>query len=141
MMYLMGRLRRSKDPVMRALAALRQHGFLDWPRWHKRVELVESPGPRLRQGSNAHSLSLPLRAARLLGHLLSNPPLPEDVAQAREEKTAWLREHKAPLPLTELPLVEVEDDRLARVLGEFGRAVEVRARAARSAPAPNPDRR
>ena len=43
------------------------------------------------------------------------------------EVIAWLAEHKASLPLSELPLAEVEDDRLARVLGELGRAVEARA--------------
>jgi hypothetical protein len=50
------------------------------------------------------------------------------VVQERENRAAWLREHKAALPLSELPLAEVEDDRLARVLGELGRAVEARAR-------------
>ena len=39
-----------------------------------------------------------------------------------------MREHKAALPLSELPLVEVEDSRLAQLLGELGRAVEARAR-------------
>ena len=126
--YLMRTLRRSKDAVVRALAALREHGFLDWLRRHERVELVEGPGPRVRQVSNAYRLSLPPRAARLLGHFLSAPPLPEDVVQEREDRAAWVREHKDALPLSELPLVEVEDDRLAWVLGELGRAVEARLR-------------
>lgn len=126
--YLMGRLRRSKDAVVRALAALREHGFLDWLRRHEKVELVEGPGPRVRQVSNAYRLCLPPRAARFLGHLLSSPPLPDDVAQEHQERAAWAREHKAGLPLSELPLVEVEDERLARLLGELGRAVEAKAR-------------
>jgi hypothetical protein len=127
--YLMAKLRRSRDAVHRALAALREHGFLDWLRRHERVEVLEdAPGPRVRQVSNAYRLSLPARAARLLGHLLSAPPLPDDVAQEREARPACLAEHKAALPLSELPLAEVEDDRLARVLGQLGRAVEARAR-------------
>jgi hypothetical protein len=129
--YLMGRLKRSKDAVVRALAALREHGFLDWLRRHEAVELVEGPGPRVRQVSNAYRLSLPARAARLLGHWLSAPPLPDEVVQAREDRAAYLAEHKAALPLSELPLAELEDDRLARVLGELGRTVESRARAMR----------
>ena len=129
--YLMAKLKRSKDAVHTALTALREHGFLDWLRRHEAIELVEGPGPRVRQVSNAYRLSLPRRAAQLLGHLLSSPPLPDDVAQEREDRAAWVREHKAALPLSELPLVEVEDDRLARVLGELGRAVEARARASR----------
>jgi hypothetical protein len=123
----MGKLRRSKDAVVRALAALREHGFLDWLRRHEKVELVEGPGPRVRQVSNAYRLSLPRRAAQLLGHLLSSPPLPDDLAQEREDRATYLAEHKASLPLSELPLVEVEDDRLARVLGELGCAVEARS--------------
>ena len=69
--------------------------------------------------------------------MLFRSPLPDDVAQEREDRTAWLAAHKAALPLAELPLAEVEDDRLARVLGELGRAVEARARAARGG---SPDR-
>ncbi len=126
--YLMVKLRRSKDAVHRALAALRAHGFLDWLRRHEAVELVEGPGPRVRQVSNAYRLSLPARAARLLGHLLSSPPLPDDVVAEHEDRTAYLATYKAALPLSELPLVEVEDDRLARVLGDLGRTVEARAR-------------
>ncbi len=133
--YLMGRLKRSKDAVVRALAALREHGFLDWLRRHERVEVLEdAPGPRVRQVSNAYRLSLPARAVQFLGHLLdrkgaTGAPLPDDVVQEREDRAAWLREHKVTLPLAELPLAEVEDDRLARVLGELGRAIEASAQA------------
>lgn len=132
--YLMRTLRRSKDAVHQALAALREHGFLDWLRRHEKVEVLEdAPGPRVRQVSNAYRLSLPAKAAKLLGHWLSSSPtLPDDVAQEREDRAAWLREQKAALPLSELPLAEVEDDRLARVLGELGRAVEAKAQAAQA---------
>ncbi len=131
--YLMQRLRRSKDAVHQALRALREHGFLDWLRRHERVEVLEdAPGPRVRQVSNAYRLSVPARVAKLLGHWLaasSSPTLPDDLVQEREDRAAWLAQHKAALPLCELPLASVEDDRLARVLGELGRAVEARARA------------
>ncbi len=127
--YLMGKLKRSKDAVVRALAALREHGFLDWLRRHEAVEVVgDGPGPRVRQVTNAYRLSLPARAARLLGHLLSAPPLPDDVVQEREDRAVYIAAHKAALPLSKLPLVEVEDDRLARVLGDLGRAIAERAR-------------
>ncbi len=127
--YLMRTLRRSKDAVHRALAALRAHGFLDWLRRYEVVELVEGPGPRVRQVSNAYRLSLPKRAAVLLGWRGQDVPLPDDVVQDHEDRAAYLAEHKAALPLAELSLAEIEDDRLARVLGELGRAVEARARA------------
>ena len=134
--YLMAKLRRSKDAVHQALVSLRAHGFLDWLRRHETIELVEGPGPRVRQASNAYRLSLPARAAQLLGHLLgregtgqgADASLPDDVLQESADRAEWLATHKAALPLAELPLAEVEDDRLARVLGELGRAVEARAR-------------
>jgi hypothetical protein len=56
------------------------------------------------------------------------PPVPDDVAQEREDGAAYRAEHKAALPLSELPLAEIKDDRLARVLGELRGAVEARAR-------------
>ncbi len=124
----MAKLRRSRNTVNRALAVLREHGFLDWLRRHEAIELVDGPGPQVRQVSNAYRLRLPARAARLPGHWLSGPPLPDDVAAEREKRAADLAEHKAALTLPELPLIEIEDDRLARVLGELGRAVEARAR-------------
>ena len=138
--FLMNKLKRSKDAVVRALAALREHGFLDWLRRHETIELVEGPGPRVRQVSNAYRLSLPARAAQLLGHILSAPPLPDDVAHEQAERAAWIAEHKSSLPLAELPLVEVEDDRLARVLGELGRAVEARAQQRSLQPCPEQER-
>jgi hypothetical protein len=122
----MGKLKRSRAAVVRALAALREHGFLDWLRRYEPTALVDGPGPRVRQVSNAYRLSLPTRAAKLLGHLLTSPPLPDDVTQEHEERHQVLKDYKAALPLSELPLAEVEDDRLAQVLGQLGRAVQER---------------
>jgi hypothetical protein len=62
--------------------------------------------------------------------------LPDDVAAEREDRATYLAAHKAALPLAELPLMEVEDDRLARVLGELGCAIEARARPRWSASLP-----
>jgi hypothetical protein len=71
--YLMERLRRSKSAIHEALNALRAHGFLDWLR---RFEPTgrEGRGPQVRQVSNAYRMSLPPRAARLIG---APPPLPD----------------------------------------------------------------
>jgi len=57
----MQKLRRSKDAVRKVLLALREHGFLDRLGRHEAIELVEGPGPRVRQFSNAYRLSLPAR--------------------------------------------------------------------------------
>jgi hypothetical protein len=129
--YLTKKLKRSRDAVSRALEALRAHGFLDWMRRHKPVEPpVEGPGPRVRQVTNAYRLSLPPRAARLLGSYFSAPPLPGDVVQAQADRAAWVQAEKDALSPSELALTQVEDSLLAQALSRLGRALEARARAA-----------
>jgi hypothetical protein len=46
----------------------------------------------------------------------------------QSETTAY----KAGLPLDELPLIEIEDDRLSRLLAQLGRSVQERESARRS---------
>lgn len=109
--YLMQRLRRSKDAVVRALAALRVHGFLDWLRRFERID-CDGPGPRVRQVSNAYRMVMPARALRLLGVSSQDAPLPHDT---RAERRDWSVE--------DLPLAVIKNDRLACLLGEMGRRV------------------
>ena len=129
--FLMQKLRRSKSAIYDALHALRAHGFLEWLRRYEPTGR-EGRGPQLRQTSNAYRLSLPTRALRCLGRLLQAPPLPDDVQHARELQTSGMAAHRAGLPLDELPLFEVEDDRLGQLLAEMGRAVQERESASRS---------
>lgn len=117
---LMRLLRRSRAAVVRALAALRAHGFLDWLRRYEPTGQTEGYGPRVRQASNAYRLSLPARAARLLGGLMGAPPLPEDVAHAQEARAAELAAHKASLPLDQLAFFEAGDSPLGRALASLG---------------------
>lgn len=123
--YLMQRLRRSRDAVVRALAALRSNGFLDWLRRFEPTG-IEGRGPQVRQTSNAYRLSLPPRAAQLLGTVGQDAPLPDDVAQDLEERRQALAALKAALPLPDLAVLEIDDDRLGHVLGQLGRLVEER---------------
>lgn len=69
---------------------------------------------------------LPGCALRLLDRLMQAPPLPDDVRHARELRASEIAAHRASLPLDELPLFEVEDDRLGRLLANLGRAVQER---------------
>ena len=55
--------------------------------------------------------------------------MPDDVAQEHADRAADKATYRSSLSLAELPLAFVEDDRLARVLGELGRAVEARTQA------------
>lgn len=129
--FLMDRLKRSRDAVVRALQALRAHGFLDWLRRYEPTE-CEGRGPQVRQVSNAYRMVLPPRAARLLGLQGEGAPLPDDMAHALEERRRALAALKASLPLDELARLEVEDGPLGRLLGELGRLVEERESARRT---------
>lgn len=128
--FLAGTLRRSRDAVWRALRALRAHGFLDWLRRY--VPTGAERGPQVRQTTNAYRLSLPPQALTLLGRLGRTPSLPDDVAQAREDRAAELEVHRAGLPLDQLVRFEVQDDRLGGVLAAMARAVQERESARQS---------
>jgi hypothetical protein len=123
--YLMRKLRRSKDAVVRALQSLRAHGFLDWLRRYVPTG-QEGRGPQVKQTSNAYRLSMPAQAMRLLGRLAHASPVPEDVSHAQEARRAELDAYRASLPLDELPLFEVDDGPLAQVLARLGSLVQER---------------
>lgn len=91
---------RSKGAVVRALAALRDHGFLAWIRRFVAIE-ADGAGPRVRQVSNAYRLTIPEAARRLLGLGALPPPRPADApapAAARAEVAAM----EARMPITGL---------------------------------------
>jgi hypothetical protein len=85
--YLQRKLRRTRSAIVRALARLRMHGFLDWVR---RTESTgnEGAGPQVRQVSNAYWFKLPHCCAAFVKRLLGKAP-PE--AKAREEVIAEAR--------------------------------------------------
>lgn len=119
--YLMGRLRRSRDAVCRALANLRRAGFLDWlRRWEPTGR--EGQGPQVKQASNAYRLFLPDAAVRLLGWLGKAPPPPVD-----EEARSAARDTQTRDMLNVLPLWEqgsaVDSGPLGAALDRLGAAV------------------
>ncbi len=105
--FLMAKLKRSRDAIVRALAALRDHGFLDWLR---RFEPTgnEGRGPQVRQVSNAYRLSLPRRALAMLGRFFQIPPAPDDHAHAQEIRTAEYEAYRAGLSELEKTLMDVD---------------------------------
>jgi hypothetical protein len=123
--FLMERLRRSRDAVVRALAALQAHGFLDKMR---RFEPTgrEGRGPQVRQVSNAYRLVMPPQALRLLGLHGRPAPLPDDVAHAQEAQRQERDAYMASLPLDELAAHQVTDTALAGLLAQLGRRLAER---------------
>jgi hypothetical protein len=123
--YLMERLRRSRDAVVRALGALQAHGFLDRLRRYEPTGR-EGRGPQIRQTSNAYRLVMPPRALRLLGIQGQPVPLPDDLDHAQEAQRHERDAYRASLPLDEFAALVVEDDRLGSLLAQLGRHVQQR---------------
>ena len=129
--HLMEKLKRSKDAIVRALKALRDHGFIDWIRRY--VPADDDTGRvQVKQTSNAYRLNLPERARKLLGRYGQQSPMPDDEAQRIAERERLIEEHRASLSLAELPLFDVEDEGLAEVLSRLGQMVQERESAKRS---------
>jgi hypothetical protein len=128
---LMRRLKRSKDAIVRALKALRTHGFLDWLRRYVPTG-NEGAGPQVQQTSNAYRLSLPARALRLLGRLGMAPPPPDDHSHAQEARAAEIKAHQDSLPPDELPLFMMGDTPLARSFARLGMLMKQRESAKRT---------
>ena len=119
------RLRRCRAAIVRALAALRAAGFLDWLRRYEPTG-NEGRGPQVQQTSNAYRLSLPPMAAKMIGRHWTPPPVPDDDSARREAAQRESEAMLASLPLWERPLVECEDSALGEILSRLGRAVTER---------------
>lgn len=122
---LMARLRRSKAAVVRGLASLRAHGFLDWLRRYEPTGRV-GKGPQVKQISNAYRLSLPAAALRLLGRLGAGPPTPEDHEHACEARRAVFLAHVAELEPEDQAQAFFGDTPLGKAFGRLGRTVQER---------------
>lgn len=121
---IMGKVRRSRDAVVRALKALRTHGFLDWLR---RYEVTGNRnGPQVQQASNAYRLSLPEKALQFLGRFGRTPPLPDDHTHAAVERMAVIAAHRVSLDIGERALFDVGDNPLGQALGRLGKTLQQR---------------
>ncbi len=122
---IMGKVRRSRDAVVRALKALRAHGFLDWLRRYEPTGR-EGSGPQVQQASNAYRLSLPEKALRLLGRFGKAPPPPDDHVAAQAARAAELDAYRKALSLDELARFEAGDTALGQALAALGKSLQER---------------
>lgn len=122
---IMLKIRRSRDAVVRALKALRSHGFLDWLRRYEPTG-NDGRGPQVKQTSNAYRLSLPARAKQFLGRFGAKPPLPDDQVHAEAERAAVIEAYRATLSRDQLILFDGEDDLLSRALASMARSMNKR---------------
>ena len=123
--WIMDKLKRWRDAVVRALKALRDHGFLDWLRRFERTP-NDGRGPQVRQVSNAYRLFAPEHALALLGRWSGPPSLPDDDAAARDDRKAIEPEHVASLDLGGFASFRLGDTPLGRALAQMGKALDLR---------------
>lgn len=89
---LMRMLRRSRDAIVRALKALRSHGFLDWLRRYVPTGNEDAAPGSSRRATLVASPSA--RASRFLGRFGANPPPPDDHVHAEAEAVAGQKAHR-----------------------------------------------
>lgn len=123
--FLMKRLHRSRDAVVRALKALRDHGFLDWLRRY--APTGNEAGPQIRQTSNAYRLMMPKALGRLLQLYFVPAPTPADTEHRIKEITAAIETYKREMSLAELPLFALgSDDPFAQALARLGASIQAK---------------
>tara|TARA_R110002126_G_scaffold96516_1_gene225837 strand:- start:434 stop:1171 length:738 start_codon:yes stop_codon:yes gene_type:complete len=128
---LMAKLHRSRDAIVRALKALRTHGFIDWLR---RVVPTgnKGRGPKFHQTSNAYRISMPQRALKLLGRYGNIAPVSDDLGHAHEQQAADLEDMLTSLSQNErIDLDFGTDDPIGQSLKRLSLAMKERKSAKR----------
>lgn len=123
------RIRRSRAAVVRALARLKAHGFLDWIRRTEPTNNVGA-GPQVRQITNAYGFdlaNLPRSAADWVRKILGRGPPPDCELARKERDRAEVDEMLAALSCEEQAEAIVQDDDLRDALASLGRALDTSA--------------
>jgi hypothetical protein len=82
------RINRARATVVKYLAKLKEHGFLDWVRRSEPIDDANGAGPRVRQITNAYGFGLPASAATWVKKILGNGPAPDCELAHREADRA-----------------------------------------------------
>lgn len=129
---LMAKLHRSRDAIVRALKALRTHGFIDWLRRFIPTG-NEGRGPKYHQTSNAYRLILPNKALENLGPYGKKAPTPDDFSHAQEQHAAEIEDMLSSLSREERIDADFgADDPLGQSLKRLSLAMKKRESAKRS---------
>lgn len=134
--WMMAKLRRSRAAIVRALAALRRDGFLDWIRRTEPTG-IEGPGPQVRQISNAYRLLEPRRVGT--GSLAEQPaPVPDDHAHAAETAATEHAAMLAGLTTAEYVATAIGSGGLSDALARLGAALDANSASSLESLNPSP---
>lgn len=123
---MMSRLRRSRDAIVRALANLKQHGFLDWLRRYEPSESEGDRGPQVQQISNAYRLALPKALSHFVQRFTARlPRVPQCFAQDRQSRTEQREAMEAGLSLIDRTSAKFEDEsELGAAMARFAAIIQ-----------------
>jgi len=124
--YLMDQLGRSRAGIVRGLAALRDHGFLEWLRRYVPTGATGSRGPQVQQTSNAYRLRLPQKAVEWLGRFARAIPLPDDFTHTTEARRAENAAFEATLTPAEYALHHCDDPALGAALASLFKGLQLK---------------
>jgi hypothetical protein len=122
------RAKLARGTVTRALARLRDAGFLWWIR--RKVELDnDGPGPQIHQATNAYWFKLRGRALGLVKLWLEKhkPPVPDDLAAARDQDRGATDDMLARTTAEDVARFRAGDSALGDALASLGRSLDSNA--------------
>ena len=113
------RVNRARATVVKYLARLKEHGFLDWVRRSEPTD-VEGAGPQVRQITNAYGFDLPEAAVAWVKKILGNGPAPDCELARREAERAEVDAMLEQASTDEQVDYLVDNPQLAKILKKMG---------------------
>jgi hypothetical protein len=134
------RINRARATVVKYLAKLKEHGFLDWVRRSEPIDDADGAGPRVRQITNAYGFRLPASAANWVKKILGNGPAPDCELAHREADRAEVNAMLASASNNEAIdfLIDAEaNPQLAEILKRMGDTLSKNSASSRNGQKPN----
>lgn len=121
--YICRRVRLARATVVRGLAALKRHGFLDWIRRTEPTDNAGGAGPQVAQITNAYWFALPKGVATIVSCLLPKRKLAPALDRTPLESAPCAAAEAPPAP-TAVAGVHIANPALAAALARLEARVE-----------------
>lgn len=113
------RIKRARATVVKYLAKLKQHGFLQWVRRCEPTNNEGDAGPQVRQMSNAYGLRQPASAEAWVEKMANPGPIPDCEVFRRREAEVERKSIEDGLSLREFVNAVVEDRQINDILAKM----------------------